>query len=284
MSWDRIEATSYWLLYPAAFLAIAAWESYRPSRDLRCSTARRWSRHGGLFLLATLVSTAVYRLSPVLLALKLSETRFGLLPRTGMSLIAQGALAIVLLDLTRYLIHRGYHAAPWLWRFHQIHHSDADFDVSTGARFHPVEVLLTQGSTLAAVAAFGMLPVAVLIFELAACFESCFVHANVALPRWLEGPLRTVFVTPDMHRIHHSDRGVEQRSNLGDVFPWWDRLFGTYAADPIDGPEHLVVGLKGFPTDSSVTVPFMLALPFRGDPSGSETSVNAGPQSDSSAG
>jgi len=272
MPWERIEATSYWFLFAAAFVAMAAWESYRPRSQPTCSTARRWSRHGVLFVVVTLILITVYRLSPVLLALKLSATHVGVLRSSGLPAVAQGALAILLLDLTRYAMHWAYHAAPWLWRFHQVHHSDPDFDVATGVRVHPVEAILTQGSALAAVAAFGMQPLPVLIFELATCFESCFGHANIALPRWLEGPLRMVWVTPDMHRIHHSNRGVEQRTNLGDVFPWWDRLFGTYTAEPVGGYERLVVGLRGFHTDSTLGVPFMLLLPFRGEPDGAETS------------
>lgn len=269
MPWERIEATSYWFVYAAAFLAMAAWESRRPRRDPTCSTARRWSRHGVIFAVVSLLLAAVYRLSPVLLALKLSAAGFGLLRQSGLPAVMQGALAFVLLDLTRYATHWAYHAVPWLWRFHQVHHSDPDFDVSTGARVHPVEAILTQGSTLVAVAALGIGPLPVLIFELATCVESCFGHANVALPRWVEFPLRMVLITPDMHRIHHSDRGVEQRKNLGDLFPWWDRLFGTYVADPIGGYERLVVGLKGFQNDSSLGVPFMLLLPFRAEPTDS---------------
>jgi sterol desaturase/sphingolipid hydroxylase (fatty acid hydroxylase superfamily) len=143
-----------------------------------------------------------------------------------------------------------------------VHHSDPDFDVSTGFRAHPLEVVYTQGAVLAAVALLAPPVAAVLVFELLIGVESCFGHANVALPAWLDKPLRTVVITPDMHRIHHSVDAREQCRNLGDIFPWWDRLLGTYLAHPAAGDDRIVVGLAGVERSRSMDLSFMLSEPF----------------------
>jgi sterol desaturase/sphingolipid hydroxylase (fatty acid hydroxylase superfamily) len=155
---------------------------------------------------------------------------------------------------------------PFLWRVHHVHHSDPDFDLSTGARAHPIEVALTQGANLAAVAILAAPVAAVLAAELFSCAQSFFSHANASLPAWVEEPLRWVFVTPDMHRIHHSEEVGEQGKNLGDIFPWWDRLFRTYQQTPDAGQDRMVVGLKGFQNEGSLNLSFMLLHPFRLQP------------------
>jgi sterol desaturase/sphingolipid hydroxylase (fatty acid hydroxylase superfamily) len=263
MPWERLETTSYWWVYGASFLLIALWESHRPRRDLKMRAERRWREHGLVLVISTLLMTALYRVSPVLLAVRLSGSAIGLLNHVHLPFSVKCVSAVIVLDLTRYVVHRGFHAADWLWRFHQVHHSDPDFDVSTGARVHPVEVLITQGATLIVVAAWGAPAASVLFFELATSLLSCFGHANIRLRDGIETPLRSLLVTPDMHRIHHSERGSEQRCNFGDVFPWWDRLFGTYLEEPVGGQDGLVVGLKEFQDDGSLGLLFMLLLPFR---------------------
>ena len=144
----------------------------------------------------------------------------------------------------RYAAHWTEHHVPLLWRVHQVHHSDPDFDVSTGFRAHPLEFVYTQGVVLAAVAMLAPPVAAVLTVELLTCVESCFGHANVMMPAWIDRLLRAVVVTPDMHRIHHSAAAQEQYRNLGEIFPWWDRLLGTYLAHPSAG-DRIVVGLEG---------------------------------------
>jgi sterol desaturase/sphingolipid hydroxylase (fatty acid hydroxylase superfamily) len=145
---------------------------------------------------------------------------------------------------------------------HRVHHSDPDFDVSTGARVHPIEVVLTQGAYFAAIAIFAPPVLGVLIGELLSAFQSFFGHANASLPAWAEKPLLVLFVTPDMHRIHHSEEVAEQYKNLGELVPWWDHLFGTYLAAPAAGQDRLVVGLKGYQDEGSLGVTFMLTQPF----------------------
>ena len=174
-------------------------------------------------------------------------------------------VAILALDLVRYSTHRLSHSVGALWRFHQVHHSDPDFDISTALRVHPIEVVLTQGAYLLTVAVLAPPVVAVLIAELGSILQSFFSHANASLPRWVEKPLRAVFVTPDMHRIHHSEEVAEQYKNLSDIFPWWDHLFGTYVEKPAAGDDKIVTGRKGFQNERSLGIGFMLAQPFRKD-------------------
>ncbi len=156
---------------------------------------------------------------------------------------------------------------PLLWRVHQVHHSDPDLDASTGARFHPIEMIATQGAYLAAIALCAPPVGAVVLMELLFVFQSFLSHANASLPRPLESLLRPLWITPDVHRIHHSDQALEQRRNFGDLFPWWDRLFRTYLASPASGIANLRPGLEGFQNDRSLGLGFMLKLPFlRGNP------------------
>jgi sterol desaturase/sphingolipid hydroxylase (fatty acid hydroxylase superfamily) len=266
MPWIRIESGAYWFLFVASFIGVAIWESFRPKGDLRVPAERRWSRHGVLLIMCSVISVGLYRVSPVIMAAAVAGSRFGVLNKPWLPFPARCILTVLVLDLVRYTMHRANHAVPFLWRVHQVHHSDPDFDVSTGLRAHPIEVILMQGANLAAVAILAPPLLAVLIAELTSCFQSFFGHANASLPGWAEKPLRWVFVTPDMHRIHHSEQVWEQSRNLGDAFPWWDRLFRTYLAAPAAGQGGMIVGLKGFQNDRSLDLAFVLLQPFRLQP------------------
>lgn len=264
MHWIRIESAAYWSVFVVAFLACAIWESFRPKRNFS-GTERRWGKHGILLIICTVASVALYRISPVVMALNVTGSRFGLLNRSWLPFAVRCIIAILALDLVRYSTHRLSHSVGALWRFHQVHHSDPDFDISTALRVHPIEVVLTQGAYLLTVAVLAPPVVAVLIAELGSILQSFFSHANASLPRWVEKPLRAVFVTPDMHRIHHSEEVAEQYKNLSDIFPWWDHLFGTYVEKPAAGDDKIVTGLKGFQNERSLGIGFMLAQPFRKD-------------------
>ena len=263
MSWIQIESGAYWLFFAGAFLGIACWESLHPKRQLSGRVTRRWGNHALLFVVCTIVSAGLFRASPVLTAVAFADSRFGLLNKAWLPFAVRCVLAVLLLDLLKYAIHRASHSVPLLWRLHQVHHSDPEFDVSTGWRFHPMELIWTQVVYLAAIAILSPPPAAVLGAELVSIFHSFFGHANASLPSWMEKPVLSVLVTPDMHRIHHSEQVSEQTSNLGDVFPWWDRLFGTYLPAPAAGQDGIVTGLKGFQDDRSLGVGFMLAQPFK---------------------
>jgi sterol desaturase/sphingolipid hydroxylase (fatty acid hydroxylase superfamily) len=263
MHWAEIETNSYWLLAAASFLIVAILESFRPKRRLTTRVERRWSRHGMITILGTLVLAGVYRISPVLMAVTVADSRLGLLNRRWLPVPVRFILGVLLIDVVRYGVHRCYHSVQCLWRLHQVHHSDPDFDVSTGFRAHPLEVTLTQGVTLVTVAILAPPVAAVLIVELAYGCQSFLEHANLALPMWFEKRLRWVLVTSDMHRVHHSEEILEQSRNLGDLFSWWDRIFGTYLAEPAAGHAGMTIGLRGFQGEGSLGLPFMLMQPFR---------------------
>jgi sterol desaturase/sphingolipid hydroxylase (fatty acid hydroxylase superfamily) len=189
---------------------------------------------------------------------------WGLLSTVELPLWASIALGVIALDLAVYLQHVMFHAVPLLWRLHRMHHADLEFDVTTGLRFHPVEILLSMGLKLGVVAALGPPAVAVLIFEVLLNATSMFNHGNVRLPRRLDRRLRWLVVTPDMHRVHHSIRPEETNSNFGFSLPWWDRLLGTYRDQPRDGHEAMTIGIEQFRTNHDLRLDQMLLQPLRG--------------------
>ena len=262
MPWERIESYSYWILFAATFLGVAVWESFRPRRELSTPPERRWGKHGLVLVVGTVISVGIYRVSPVVVAIAFAGNRYGLLNKPLIPFIGRCILAVLLLDFVKYAIHRAFHSVSFLWRVHQVHHSDPDFDVSTAARVHPIEIILTQAAYLSVTAMFAPPVAGVLIAELISAFQSFFGHANACLPGWVENPLRLVFVTPDMHRIHHSEEVEEQFANFGDSLPWWDYLLRTYRAAPAAGQKGMVVGLKGYQNAASLGLVFMLTQPF----------------------
>jgi sterol desaturase/sphingolipid hydroxylase (fatty acid hydroxylase superfamily) len=262
MPWERIESYSYWIVFAATFLGVAVWESFRPRRELSASPERRWGKHGLVLVVGTVISVALYRASPVVVALAFGGSRYGLLNKPWIPFVIRCVLAVLLLDLVKYATHCAFHSVSFLWRVHQVHHSDPDFDVSTAARVHPFEIILTQASYFAVIAIFAPPVAGVLFAELLSAVQSFFGHANASLPGWVEKPLRAVFVTPDMHRIHHSEEIEDQFSNFGDSLPWWDYLFRTYRAQPAAGQARMTVGLKGYQNDASLGLTFMLTQPF----------------------
>jgi sterol desaturase/sphingolipid hydroxylase (fatty acid hydroxylase superfamily) len=260
------ESSLRWALPLLAFVIFALWETYRPRRVLLASTARRWGGHAILSFLCYTSSAWIYRAGAVAVASAASASRYGLLNREAVPYWVRCVIAVLLLDLLRYGQHYLYHAVPVLWRIHQVHHSDPDYDWSTSQRFHPGEALLTQGVYLIVIAVLAPPALAVLCLELADVVENIFVHANVTIPRRIDAGLRRWVITPDMHRIHHSDEFSEQNSNFGVVFPWWDRLFGTYRQEPAAGHEKMGVGLREIDVKQGVSLIGMLALPFRSAP------------------
>ncbi len=263
MSWIAIEAQTYWAIFAVMILAVALWEMLRPWRAVSEKLVRRWRNHAGLLAIYTGISLLLYRGSAVALAVAAEHNRFGILNRPWLPLAVRCILAFLLLDLLRYGLHRALHSVPLLWRAHQVHHSDPDLDLSTGFRNHPLEGLFVHAIYYPAIALFAAPPVAVLAVELAGVVQEFVSHANASLPVWIEKPLRRIFVTPEMHRVHHSDEISEQNANLGDLFPWWDRIFGTYVDVPAAGLDGMKVGLKGFQDERSSGLLFMLAQPFR---------------------
>jgi sterol desaturase/sphingolipid hydroxylase (fatty acid hydroxylase superfamily) len=240
---------------------VAIWESFLPQRKLSQTAERRWSRHGILFAICAAVNMAVLRLTPVAVAALVADSRYGVLNRAWLPDAVRFAATILLLDLLQYSVHRTLHRVGFLWRIHAVHHSDPDYDVSTSARFHPLELIVTQGALLGTVALLAPPVLAVLVTELLRVALNLAEHANASLPAGVERIVRLFLVTPDLHRIHHSEDEGEQGSNLGQIFPWWDRLFGTYLAYAAKG-RNFVTGLRGFQNSASMGVGFMLAEPF----------------------
>lgn len=255
MDWLHLESRAFWATFVAAFFAVALWETRCPERPLLVQTSRRWSVHGAILVLSTGLATLFVRLSPVAAALSVEEYSWAR-PRW-----AWGIAAFLVLDLVKYLSHRLSHAVPLLWRLHRVHHADPDFDLTTSLRFHPLESLLVRGFNLGVILLMAPPAAAVLASELFSCLANFFDHANAALPEMWDRKLRRWIVTPNLHRLHHTDDPAVQGKNLGELLPWWDRLFGTYR-EPGGLGEQYTIGLRGYQNPSSLNLAGMLMEPF----------------------
>jgi sterol desaturase/sphingolipid hydroxylase (fatty acid hydroxylase superfamily) len=246
------------------FAVMAAWELVSPRRTLTTSKAVRWLSNLGITVLNPMVVRAVSPFLPVGMALLAQKNGWGLLNNLILPYWLDVAAAVIVLDLVIYLQHVMLHTVPLLWRFHMMHHADLDIDLTTGLRFHPVEMILSMGIKLSTVVLIGPPVLAVLIFEILLNGTSMFNHSNVHLPKIIDWILRLFVVTPDMHRVHHSVTIRETNSNFGFNFPWWDRLLGTYRDQPVAGHEDMTIGLSQFRDPRRLTFLWMLALPFIG--------------------
>jgi sterol desaturase/sphingolipid hydroxylase (fatty acid hydroxylase superfamily) len=205
-------------------------------------------------------------LSAVAAAVAAAEFQWGLLNQFVMPELLKITIGVIALDLVLYLQHVLFHAVPALWRLHMVHHADPDFDVTTGVRFHTIEILLSMLLKVAVVAALGPPAVAVVVFEVLLNASSMFNHSNIRMPGGLDRILRLIVVTPDMHRVHHSKIRRETNSNFGFNLPWWDYALGTYRAQPSEGHETMQIGLKQIPPKRAVGLHWLLSLPFIGQP------------------
>ena len=247
------------------FAAMAAWELLAPRRVQQIGRSTRWPSNIAIVVLDTALVRLVFPTTAVGVALLAEAKGWGLFYAIGLSAWAAMPLGIILLDLAIYLQHVLFHAVPVLWRLHRMHHADLEIDVTTGARFHPIEILLSMAIKLGVVAALGAPAVAVLIFEVLLNATSMFNHGNVRLPQRVDRVLRWIVVTPEMHRVHHSVVPRETNSNFGFNLPWWDRLFGTYRAEPAAGHEGMTIGIEQFRDPRELRLDRMLLQPFRDD-------------------
>ncbi len=245
-------------------VAMAGLEALAPRRRRLVSRWTRWPGNLGIVVLNTLALRLAFPVAAVGLAALAEQRGWGLLNSLDLPGWIRVIVALLVLDLAIYLQHVMFHAVPALWRLHRMHHADLDFDVTTGARFHPVEILLSMGLKLAVVAALGAPPVAVLVFEVVLNATSMFNHANLGLPSSVDRILRWIIVTPDMHRVHHSVVVNETNSNFGFNLPWWDRLLGTYRPQPAAGHEGMTIGLDMFRDPRQLRLDRMLVQPFIG--------------------
>jgi sterol desaturase/sphingolipid hydroxylase (fatty acid hydroxylase superfamily) len=262
----KTEVTIRVACFAFVFILIAAWELLVPRRVLTTSKTTRWVSNLGITFLNPLI---VHLLFPVLaagMALKAYESGWGVLNIFELPYWLALVIGVAVLDLAIYLQHVIFHSIPLLWRLHMVHHADLDFDVTTGLRFHPIEIVLSMGIKLSAVALLGPPVTAVLIFEVLLNATAMFNHGNIRLPLKLDWVLRFIIVTPDMHRVHHSVIIRETNSNFGFNLPWWDRLFGTYRDQPAKGHGDMTIGISQFRDPKRLTLPWLLVLPFIGDP------------------
>lgn len=253
----------------AVFALIAIWEFRAPARTLLLSKRLRWANNLGLVALNTVLIRLLFPAAAVGMAAFATEQGWGLLNYFASPLWLAIVVSVIALDFMIWLQHVMVHAIPVLWRLHRVHHADPDYDLTTGARFHPLEILLSMLIKFAAIVVLGPPVVAVILFEVLLNSTSMFNHGNVRLPDGADRILRWFVVTPDMHRVHHSVEDDETNSNFGFNLPWWDRLFGTYRDQPRGGNVRMTIGIHGYNKPRDVTwLPGLLALPFRGRISG----------------
>jgi sterol desaturase/sphingolipid hydroxylase (fatty acid hydroxylase superfamily) len=247
---------------------MALWEGAAPRRIRSVSRSTRWPSNLSVVVLNAVAVRILFPMGIVGLAL-VSETRgWGLFNEIAPPRWFAIVLSIAALDLVIYLQHVMFHAVPLLWRVHRMHHADLDFDVTTGVRFHPIEIVLSMVIKLGAVAALGPPAVAVLTFEVLLNATSMFNHSNLLIPAQIDHALRLLVVTPDMHRVHHSIVVDETNSNFGFSLSWWDRALGTYRAQPTAGHEAMTIGIEQFRDPRELRLDRMLVQPFRGQVGG----------------
>jgi sterol desaturase/sphingolipid hydroxylase (fatty acid hydroxylase superfamily) len=253
----------------AVFAAMAAWEVFAPKRALTVGRWRRWPSNLGIVVVDALLVRLLIPTAVVGVALYAAGQSIGLFHWLDLRFSVAVILGFLVLDLAIYLQHVMFHHVSWLWRLHRMHHADLDIDVTTGLRFHPIEILISVVIKIAVVLAFGIPPVAVIVFEVVLNLTSQFNHSNVAMPSWLDRIVRLVVVTPDMHRVHHSVLREEHNRNFGFNLPWWDRLFRTYRPQPREGHQGMTIGLSIFRDPRELRLDRLLTQPFRNDPAGS---------------
>jgi sterol desaturase/sphingolipid hydroxylase (fatty acid hydroxylase superfamily) len=247
------------------FVLMAFAEWLWPKRERPVRRLTRWPHNIAVVVIDTFLARIVLPAGATGVALLAEQHGWGLFNHISLPIWFTVPLTVLLLDLLIYFQHWAFHMAPLLWRLHRMHHADLDVDVTTGARFHPIEILLSLGIKSAVIIPLGAPVVGVLVFEVLLNATSMFNHTNVRIPARLERLLRLVLVTPDMHRVHHSILVRETNSNYGFNLPWWDRLFGTYRAQPEAGHDRVTLGIQQFRDPKELRIHRMLLQPFRNE-------------------
>lgn len=262
-----------------AFLGVLAgmalWEIAAPRRRRDFPRVIRWTNNLALVIVDTVILRLTFPILAVGLAVMAEDRDWGLFNILDIPAWGAALVSMLLLDLAIYLQHVMFHAVPALWRLHRMHHADLDFDATTGLRFHPVEIVISMAVKLAVVAALGPPAFAVLLFEVILNATALFNHANINLPVSIDRWLRWAVVTPDMHRVHHSVDPRETNSNYGFNLPWWDRLLGTYVAQPAKGHTEMQIGIEQFRTKRDLWIDRMLVQPIRGPASGHALDISS---------
>ncbi len=247
-------------------VVMASWEAVAPRRKLSVGRGIRWLTNLSLVVINILVGRLVFALGAVGVALVAEERGWGLFNNVDVPRWLVVVLSVVALDFIIYLQHVMFHAVPTLWRLHMVHHADRDIDVTTGTRFHTIEILISLGIKVSAILLLGVPALGVLVFEVILNATAMFNHSNVRLPLAVDRVLRLFVVTPDMHRVHHSVIVRETNSNFGFNLPWWDFLMGTYRSQPAEGHDGMEIGLAQFRGNRATSwLHWLLLLPFFGD-------------------
>jgi sterol desaturase/sphingolipid hydroxylase (fatty acid hydroxylase superfamily) len=246
------------------FAAIALAEGAMPRRDRSFSRRARWPANLAIVVINNFTVRILLPITAIGAALVAEQRGSGLLNRIPLPGAIALVMAVIALDLAIYLQHRVFHAVPVLWRIHRMHHADLDFDVTTGLRFHPLEIVISMLIKIGIVLAIGASAMAVLAFEVLLNATSMFNHGNVGIPEETDRWLRWILVTPDMHRVHHSIVRAETNSNFGFNLPWWDYLMRTYRAQPAAGHFGMTIGIDQFRSSEELNLMPLLTQPFRG--------------------
>jgi len=262
---DWILAHEPWLrfgIFAGLLLVLLAAEDLWPRREGSAGRRARWSANLSIVVVDVLLVRLLIPLGATGTAIWAEVRGYGLLHGVDWPFAAEAVLAFLALDLLIYWQHRLFHRIPWFWRLHRMHHSDLEFDATTGVRFHPAEILLSMLIKLAAIVALGAPAVAAMVFEIVLNATSLFNHSNLRLPLAVDRVLRRLLVTPDMHRVHHSVFRHEHDSNYGFNLSWWDHLFRSYTPQPQDGHTAMQIGLPAFRTPDEQRLLRLLAQPL----------------------
>jgi sterol desaturase/sphingolipid hydroxylase (fatty acid hydroxylase superfamily) len=258
------EAAIRLLVFISALILLAALEHFFPRRPLKYSKVKRWLSNFGISVFNTLLTRLLIPIAGVAAAIFAAEQNLGLLNLINLPVWLSIIGYLLVFDLAIYFQHRLFHAIPVLWRLHRMHHTDMDYDVSTGNRFHPLSIVISSVIKLALIFIIGPLPVAVIAAEVLLNATSMFNHSNLKINLALDRALRYFLVTPDMHRVHHSSNPQEHSKNFGFNFPWWDKLFGSYKDQPELGHDKMEIGIRGFTSADSIGLGNLLVQPLIG--------------------
>jgi sterol desaturase/sphingolipid hydroxylase (fatty acid hydroxylase superfamily) len=245
------------------FLVMAFGEVVFPRRSLNVSKTRRWTANLTITFTNGFLVRFIFGAGATGFAIIVQDRGWGVLNIIETPLWLQVAISLIVLDFIIYMQHLIFHHVPLLWRLHKVHHTDLDYDVTTGARFHPFEIMLSMGIKMGAIFFLGAPPISVILFEIALNASAMFNHGNVSLPERADKLIRLVIVTPDMHRVHHSVVIREFNSNFGFSVSWWDRIFGTYKASPEKGHLDMNIGRASHREQNRLNYFYLLAIPFQ---------------------
>ncbi|MDX2471828.1 MAG: sterol desaturase family protein [SAR324 cluster bacterium] len=257
------ETTIRLSFFVGILLTMAILELIIPQRKLQFSKVTRWVNNLGLVVLNSILLRFLAPIMATGAAVIATEKSIGIFNLFELPYYLEIFLMVALLDFSIYLQHALVHALPLFWRLHRMHHADLDYDVTTGSRFHPIEIFISMGYKITVVMVLGVRVEAVILFEILLNATAMFNHSNIRLPKRLDQVIRIFLVTPDMHRVHHSVIPKETNSNFGFALPWWDYLCGTYQKEPRHGQLGMTIGLEVLREEKELTLPALLVQPFK---------------------